>query len=128
MFDNCSAGGMALASSDVCKTPPLAIPETYCNIAERNTAIPNIPTMLISGGPIHNENTIIPTTSGDEGGSEGGVASGTVSAQSIDVTGSGKVMAKGAPVTRLTDTNLPNNQNTAGQTVEPSQTIVMTCS
>ncbi|WP_323123566.1 DUF4150 domain-containing protein [Burkholderia alba] len=128
MFANCSAGGMALSGADVCKTPPLAIPVSYPNIANKPEAVPNVPNIIYSGGPVHNMNTIIPVTHSDEGGSMGGVASGTVSAQSRHVTGSGKVMIQGAPQTRLTDTNLPNNQNTAGQTVAPSQTITMTLS
>lgn len=37
-------------------------------------------------------------------------------------------MIQGAPETRLTDTNLPNNQNTAGFSAVPSQTITMTLS
>lgn len=128
MFANCSAGGMALSSSDVCKTPPVGNPVSYPNLANQAEAVPNVPTILYSGGPVHNLNTIIPTTRSDEPGSMGGVASGTVSAQSRHATGSGKVLIQGAPQTRLTDTNLPNNQNTAGQTVAPSQTITMTLS
>jgi hypothetical protein len=128
MFANCSAGGMALASSDVCKTPPLALPVSYPNIANHPEAVPNVPTIIYAGGPVHNLNTIIPVTKGDEPGSMGGVASGTVAAQSRHVMGSSKVMIQGAPQTRLTDTNLPNNQNTSGQTVTPSQTITMTLS
>ncbi|AOK29362.1 MULTISPECIES: DUF4150 domain-containing protein [Burkholderia] len=128
MFSNCSAGGMALSGSDVCKTPPLGIPVSYSNIANKPEAVPNVPNMLINGGPAHNMNTIIPVTHGDEGGSMGGVASGTVASQSRHVTGSGKVLIQGAPETRLTDTNMPNNQNTAGQTIVPSQTITMTLS
>jgi Domain of unknown function (DUF4150) len=128
MFANCSAGGMALASSDVCKTPPLALPVSYPNIANHPEAVPNVPTIIYAGGPVHNLNTIIPVTHSDEPGSMGGVASGTVAAQSRHVMGSSKVMIQGAPQTRLTDTNLPNNQNTSGQTVTPSQTITMTLS
>ncbi|TCW77512.1 type VI secretion protein [Burkholderia sp. SRS-46] len=128
MFANCSAGGMAMAGSDVCKTPPIAIPISYPNIANKCEAVPNVPTIIYCGGPVHNLNTIIPITHGDEAGSMGGAASGTVSGLSRHVTGSGKVMIQGAPQTRLTDTNLPNNQNTAGQTIAPSQTITMTLS
>ncbi|KVN21663.1 type VI secretion protein [Burkholderia pyrrocinia] len=128
MYANCSAGGMAMAGSDVCKTPPLAIPVPYPNIANQCEAVPNVPTIIYCGGPVHNLNTIIPVTHGDESGSMGGAASGTVAGPSRHVTGSGKVMIQGAPQTRLTDTNLPNNQNTAGQTVAPSQTITMTLS
>ncbi|WP_126284133.1 DUF4150 domain-containing protein [Burkholderia stagnalis] len=128
MFANCSAGGMAMSGSDVCKTPPIAIPVSYPNIANKPEAVPNVTNIIYCGGPVHNMNTIIPVTHSDEPGSMGGVASGTVSAQSRHVTGSGKVLIQGAPQTRLTDTNLPNNQNTSGQTISPSQTITMTLS
>jgi hypothetical protein len=127
MFTNCSAGGVAMASADVCKTPPLGIPVSYVNIALRPEAVPNVPNIIYCGGPVHNMNTIIPVTHDDEGGSYGGVASGTVAAESTEATGSGMVIISGAPETRLTDTNLPNNQNTAGETVEPSQQKCMTC-
>ncbi|WP_233493020.1 MULTISPECIES: DUF4150 domain-containing protein [Chromobacterium] len=119
---------MAQASSDVCRTPPVGIPSNYTNTANKPEAVPNVPTIIYAGGPVHNLNTIIPVTHGDEGGSMGGVASGTVAAQSRHVTGSGKVLIQGAPQTRLTDTNVPNKQNTAGQSVSPSQTITMTLS
>ncbi|AIO70538.1 hypothetical protein DM82_4630 [Burkholderia oklahomensis] len=119
---------MALSGADVCKTPPLAIPVSYPNIANKPEAVPNVPNIIYAGGPVHNLNTIIPVTHSDEPGSMGGVASGTVSGPSRHVKGSGKVMIQGAPQTRLTDTNLPNNQNTAGNSVAPSQTITMTLS
>ena len=127
MFVNCSAGGMAIAASDVCLTPP-GIPIPYTNTAYKTEAIPNVPNIIYVGGPVHNMNTIIPVTHGDEPGSMGGVASGTVAAQSRHVTGSSKVIIQGSPQTRMTDTNLPNSQNTSGQTVTPSQTISMTLS
>jgi hypothetical protein len=125
MFANCSAGGIAIAPADVCLTPP-GIPVPYTNIANKTEAVPNVPTILYAGGPVHNMNTVIPVTHGDEPGSMGGVASGTVASLSRHVTGSAKVIIQGAPQTRMTDTNLPNSQNTAGQSVTPSQTITMT--
>ncbi|MBB5413880.1 hypothetical protein HDG34_007863 [Paraburkholderia sp. HC6.4b] len=129
MFSNCSAGGMAIApGNDVCKTPPVAIPMSYSNIANKCEAVPNIPTIICAGGPVHNMNTIIPITHADEAGSMGGVASGTVGGQSRHVKGSSKVMIQGAPETRLTDMNLPNSQNTSGFSAVPSQTITMTLS
>ncbi|CAG9258756.1 type VI secretion protein [Burkholderia cepacia] len=129
MFSNCSAGGMAIApGSDVCKTPPIALPIPYTNIANKPEAVPNIPTIICAGGPVHNMNTIIPFTHADEAGSMGGVASGTVSGQSRHVKGSSKVMIQGAPETRLTDTTLTNNENTCGFSAVPSQTITLTLS
>jgi len=126
-YTNCCAAGLALAPADCCKTPPLGIPVTYTNLARRSEAIPNVPHILYCGGPVHNMATVIPVTHGDEGGAMGGVASGSVAARSIEVTGSSAVIVCGAPETRLNDTNLPNNQNTSGQTVEPSQYKCQTC-
>ncbi|MDN7638806.1 DUF4150 domain-containing protein [Burkholderia cepacia] len=128
MFANCSAGGTAMSGSDVCKRPPTGDLVSFTNIADQREAVPNVTNIIYSGGPVHNTNTIIPNTHGDEPGSMGGVASGTVSAQSRHVTGSVKVLIQGAQQTRLTDINLPNNQNTSGQTISPSQTITMTLS
>ncbi|SMG61229.1 DUF4150 domain-containing protein [Paraburkholderia susongensis] len=128
MFANCSAGGIAVALADICKTPPLAIADSYCNVANHAEAVPNVSNVFYAGGPAHNLNTIVPITHGGEAGAMGGVVSGTVCALSRHVTGSSKVLIQGAPQTRLTDTNLPNSQNTAGQSVTPSQTITMTLS
>ncbi|KVN35060.1 type VI secretion protein [Burkholderia pyrrocinia] len=116
---------MAIAPSDVCKTPPLAIPIPYPNIANKPEAVPNVPTIIYCGSPVHNKNTIIPVTHSDEPGSMGGVASGTVAALSINVTCSTLVIIQGAGQTRLTDSNATNNHNTIGTTVVPSQTIVL---
>ncbi|WP_193100511.1 DUF4150 domain-containing protein [Burkholderia sp. Z1] len=125
MFANCSAGGMAQSGTDVCKTPPLAIPIPYLNIALLFCAVPNILNILICGGPAHNLCTIISFTLGDEPGAMGGVGSGTVSGPSCNIEGSGKVMLHGAPQTRMTDCTMPNNHNTVGVGVCPSQTIVL---
>ena len=128
MYDNCSAGGMGLSGSDVCKTPPMGTPIAYSNQAQLSNAIPNVPNMFISGGNAHNGNTEVPTTTGDEAGSQLGVASGTVSSKSKNIKGSMKVFIQGSFVTRLTDTTVPNSQNTVGTNIEPSQEIVMTLS
>jgi hypothetical protein len=125
MFANCQAGGQDLAPADVCKTPPMAIPIPYANIANGNEAIPNIPNIIWGGGPVHNMNTEIPVTHNDEPGSQGGVVSGTVMARSKHVTGKNNLLIQGAPVTRLTSTNLPNNQNTSGTRISPSQTKIL---
>jgi hypothetical protein len=125
MFANCQAGGQDLAPADVCKTPPVGIPIPYANIANGNEAIPNNPTIIWGGGPVHNLNTEIPVTHNDEPGSMGGVASGTVAARSKHVTGVNNILINGAPVTRMTSVNLPNNQNTNGNRISPSQTKIL---
>lgn len=129
MFSNCSAGGMAIApGNDICKIPPFGIPMPFPNLASNAEAIPNVATIICAGGPVHNLNTVVPSTRGDEAGSMGGVASGTIAGLSRHVKGSSKVLIQGAPETRLTDITLPNNQNTAGFSAVPSQTITMTLS
>ncbi|HEY4082587.1 MAG TPA: DUF4150 domain-containing protein [Burkholderiaceae bacterium] len=125
MFANCQAGGMDLAPCDVCKTPPLAIPIPYTNIANGAEAVPNVPTIIYVGGPVHNLNTVIPVTHGDEAGSMGGIASGTVAAQSRHVTGASTIIIQGAPITRMSSVNLPNQQNTSGSRLSPSQTKIL---
>jgi len=125
MFANCQAGGLDLAPSDVCKTPPFGIPVAYPNQANGPEAIPNVPNIIYVGGPVHNLNTIIPVTHNDEAGSMGGVASGTVAAMSRHVTGANTFIIQGAPITRMTSVNLPNSQNTSGTRVAPSQTKIL---
>jgi len=125
MFANCQAGGLDLAPSDVCKTPPFGIPVAYPNQANGPEAIPNVPNIIYVGGPVHNLNTIIPVTHNDEAGSMGGVASGTVAALSRHVTGANTFIIQGAPITRMTSVNLPNSQNTSGTRVAPSQTKIL---
>jgi Domain of unknown function (DUF4150) len=126
MYVNSSAGGMAFTGGDVCKTPPIGTPVSYSNVANLPEAVPNVPNILYGGGPVHNMGTTIPATHSDEPGSMGGVASGTVASTSRNSKGSSAVFIQGAPQTRLTDTTLPNNQNTSGVNSAPSQTIYQT--
>lgn len=125
MFANCQAKGKDLAPSDMCLTPPMRTSQAYPNEAHGNEAIPNIPNIIWVGGPVHNLNTIIPITHNDEPGSDGGVASGTVAAQSQHQSGASRVIIMGAPVSRLTSPNQTNSNNTTGTRVEPSQTKIL---
>lgn len=126
MYVNSSAGGTAQSSNDVCKTPPAGIPVNFTNTGRLPEAGPNVPNILYGGGSVHNLSTTIKTTRGDEGGSMGGVASGTVASTSRNSKGSSAVFIQGAPQTRLSDTTLQNNQNASGSNVAPSQTIYQT--
>lgn len=125
MFANSQAGGVDFAPADVCKTPPFATPVPYPNQANGSEAITNIPNIIYVGGPVHNLNTVIPVTHNDEPGSMGGVASGTVASMSKHVSGANKIIIQGAPISRMTSVNLPNNQNTAGTRIAPSQTKIL---
>ena len=126
MFANCQAGGMDMALPDVCLTPsPLPIPVPYVNVAAGTMAIPNALNILFMGMPAHNMATIIPLTSGDNGGILGGVASGTVMGPARHLTASFSVLLKGSPATRLTSLSLQNSTNISGLRVQPSQLKVV---
>ncbi len=125
MFQNSSAGGMDMSGSDVCKTPPVGTPSAYPNTVQGPTSNDNVPNILVGGGPVGNMNTIYSRSQGDEGGSQGGVASGVIQGQSQHVTGAYTVIIQGAPATRQTSTNSTNQNNTTGSRGSPSQTRVL---
>ncbi|AJX14467.1 MULTISPECIES: DUF4150 domain-containing protein [Burkholderia] len=127
MFANSSAGGKNMATS-VNLTPPASTPVAYQNEAQRAGAVPNVPNVILVGGPAHNAATIVPSSSGDAGGAMGGVASGTVGGTSRNPKGSGKVILSGSPVTRMTDPTLQNTGNASGAGTSPSQVKVLVLS
>ncbi len=118
---NCQAGGLSLSPTDTCKTPPLGTPQPYVNMAMGNEALINLFNFIWCGGNLHNQNTLNPLTHGDEAGSMGGVASGTIVAMHRFVKGSNILFVQGAPVTRLGDPCLSNNGNAVGVRTVPSQ-------
>lgn len=124
-FENSQAGGQDQANSNVDRTPPLEIPVTYESRANGVEAIPNIPNIILVGGPAHNMNTVTPTTHGDEPASpNGGIASGDKKGESRHITGVSNFILQGAPVTKQTNVNSTNRNNTVGSRVIPSQTKV----
>jgi hypothetical protein len=128
MFANCQMSGQDMGFPDVCLTPappapPIPIP--YPNIAMGPTAIPNCPTILIMGAPIHNLATTIPMTNGDNAGVMMGVASGTVMGPSKHLTGAFTVLMNGMPASRLTSASLQNSTNCPGVRIVPSQALVL---
>jgi Domain of unknown function (DUF4150) len=128
MFANCQMSGQDMGFPDVCLTPaPPAppIPVPYPNIAMGPTAIPNCPTILIMGAPIHNLATTIPMTNGDNAGVMMGVASGTVMGPSKHLTGAFTVLMNGMPASRLTSASLQNSTNCPGARIVPSQALVL---
>jgi hypothetical protein len=129
MFANSQMMGTDMAFPDVCLTPappsPSPIPIPYPNIAMGPMAIPNVPTILIMGMPVHNLGTTIPMTNGDNPGVMMGVASGTVMGPSRHTLGANTVLYLGMPATRLTSMSLQNSTNSPGVRVVPSQTMVL---
>ncbi|WP_152220279.1 DUF4150 domain-containing protein [Pseudomonas sp. SCB32] len=125
MFANSQVGGIDIANPDVCLTPPVPVPVSYVNVAAGSTAIPNVPNVLLIGGPAHNMGTVVPQTNGDNPGVAGGVASGTVMAPSRHITGAFTVILHGMPVTRMTSMTQQNTTNAIGSRVAPSQGKVL---
>jgi hypothetical protein len=129
MFANSQMMGTDMGFPDVCLTPappsPAPIPIPYPNIAMGPMAIPNVPTILIMGMPVHNLATTIPMTNGDNPGVAMGVASGTVMGPSRHLLGANTVLYLGMPATRLTSMSLQNSTNCPGVRAVPSQTLVL---
>ena len=127
MFANTQMMGTDMGFPDVCLTPTPAgpVPIPYPNIAMGPTAIPNCPTSLIMGAPVHNLATTIPMTNGDNAGVNMGVASGTVMGPSRHLTGSFTTLFMGMPGSRLTSNSLQNSTNCPGVRVVPSQPLVV---
>ena len=129
MFANSQMMGTDMGFPDVCLTPappsPAPSPIPYPNIAMGPMAIPNVPTILIMGMPVHNLGTTIPMTNGDNPGVMLGVASGTVMGPSRHLLGAFTVLYMGMPATRLTSVSLQNSTNCPGARIVPSQTMVL---
>jgi len=127
MFANTQMMGTDMGFPDVCLTPTPAgpVPIPYPNIAMGPTAVPNCPTILILGAPVHNLATTIPMTNGDNAGVNMGVASGTVMGPSRHLTGAFTVLFLGMPASRLTSVSLQNSTNCPGVRTVPSQPLVV---
>ena len=125
MYANSQAGGLDVCPLDICKIPPVGIPIPYTNIASGAQAIPNVTTILYGGGFVHNIDTVIPISSGNEAGILGGVVSGVIKGRSKHVIGSKTVIIQGGGVTRLTTPNMANGNNGVGSRLTPSQTKIL---
>lgn len=127
-------GGMCQAVPDTCKVPaPPAppVPTPFPNIAFCNQANPSTCSrqVKIANQPVLTKQTLIPMSTGDEGGSAGGVVSGQIKGQVSYVQASQKVKVEGQPVvfhTCATAHNGPSANAQGGQQVTPSQTKVTT--
>ncbi len=127
MFANTSLSGMSFAFPDVCLTPTPAgpVPIPYPNIAQNPIGVPPVVHIIYCGAPVHNMNTIVPLSSGDEPGVATGVASGTVMGPRRHITAAFTCIVGGAPITRLTSMTMQNSTNIVGAQITPSQTKVL---
>ncbi|VAW98080.1 hypothetical protein MNBD_GAMMA22-1165 [hydrothermal vent metagenome] len=101
-----------LVTSDVCKTPRRCRPVTYANIAKSSDAAMTATSVTINGNPACILTSNFAVSSGDEAGSCGGAASGTVKGMAEFITGSANVFIEGIPVVRQTDLMISNFKNT----------------
>jgi hypothetical protein len=115
--------GMSNGMPDVCKTPPLAVPAPFPNLAMNAMAVPTYFTIMINGMPELNGTATHPTTNGDEAGALGGVASGTIMGPATCTLMSLCVFVCGVGVWRLTAVTVQNGINAPGVTSVPSQSV-----
>jgi hypothetical protein len=104
------SSGIATAFPDVCKTPSPAgpIPIPYPNIAMSSDTSDGSKTVKIDGNPIMLKGSVFSTSSGDEAGSAGGVASSCTKGKAEFTLYSFDVKVDGQNVPRLGDLMLQN--------------------
>ncbi len=107
-----AGSGGTVSSPDVCKTPGKCRPRAYRNVAKSADAAQTAATVFINGHPVCHKDSIFSTSSGDEGGSCGGVRSGTIKGKAEFVTASSNVFIEGVPAVRQGDLMTSNNRNT----------------
>lgn len=110
------SGGMSAVFPDVCLTPtptgPVPIP--YANVARSSDTVQGPRTVTTDGCMPMVRGARYSVSSGDEAGSAGGVASGTVKGAAEFVVYSFDVKFEGRNVCRLGDPLFHNNKNTMG--------------
>lgn len=117
-----SAGGFCFAFPDICFVPgdpPIPLP--FPNWGFLKDAVACIETVLIEGKPIVVESSQLPSTTGDEWGSQGGVLSGTVADRVDFLQYSSKVFVQGKALVYLGCKTAQNNYNMLGKFVKPAQ-------
>lgn len=108
--------GVCFGFPDVNNTPgPISpVPVPYPNIGQLQQAIATTATVRAGGQPVVTSNSMIPTSTGGEAGSLGGLRSGTASGLVEFATFSKSVRAEGGNVVRMFDTTRQNAGNAVG--------------
>jgi uncharacterized Zn-binding protein involved in type VI secretion len=104
------SSGVATAFPDVCKTPSPAgpIPIPYPNVAQSSDTAEGSKTVKADGNPVMLKGSNFSTSTGDEAGSAGGVASSCTKGKAEFVAYSFDVKFDGQNVPRLGDLMLQN--------------------
>ena len=124
------AGGECLAVPDVCKVPaPPAppVPVPFPNLGQLTSAVETSTKVFVENKPIVVQTSKLPSSSGDEAGTAGGVVSGQTKGEVSFKTASGKVIVEGKKVVLLTATTAHNGSsaNAVGVHASPSQAKVI---
>jgi hypothetical protein len=125
------AAGQAFAFPDTCKVPaPPAppVPTPLPNMAMCSSMQGTSTKVLIENKDAATEGSKMPTSTGDEAGSLGGVVSGMIKGEVAYKTGSPKVKIEGKGVVFLTSTTGHNGSNAnapGGAQIVPSQMKVI---
>jgi hypothetical protein len=111
-----TSGGSSTVFPDVCKTPTPggAVPIPYPNVGRSADTSGGPLTVNVDGSMPMVKGATYSQTSGDEGGSLGGVVSGTVRGPAEFLLYSFDVKSEGRNVCRLGDPLFHNKKNTAG--------------
>jgi len=119
--------GTCFAFPDVCLTPagPSVVPIPYPNIAQLADATGTATNVNAGGKPVVTEASSIPTSSGDEAGSSGGVTSGSIKGECKFTKFSTTVKANGNGIVRLGDSTTQNNQNAFGTVLGGLPTVLV---
>ncbi len=112
---NADSNGVTIAFPDVCKTPappapPIPIP--YPNIAKSSDTAKGTKKVKADGKPVCVKDSSFSTSTGDEAGSVGGVASSKIKGKAEFVNVSMDVQFEGKNVPRSFDLMLHNDKNT----------------
>ena len=108
------SGGVSIGIPDVCKTPaPPAppIPVPYPNVARSRDASETATKVKVDGHPLCTKDSCFRTSTGDEAGTVGGVASSTTKGRARFVGYSMDVVVGGKPIPRALDPMTHNDDN-----------------
>ncbi len=116
--------GIAICSMpDVCKTPtpsgPVPIP--YPNLAMSKDLVKGSKTVKVDGQPVALKDSEFATSTGDEAGSVGGIASGVTKGKAKFINYSMDIKFEGKNVARLTDPMTMNGNGPNTSTVAEIQ-------
>lgn len=125
---NKDSSGVSAAFPDVCKTPmppagPVPIP--YPNVAKSSDTAKGTKSVTVEGSPVCVKDSNFSTSTGDEPGSVGGVASSKTKGKAEFVNFSFDVQMEGKNVARALDLMLHNDKNTPPSPVVQPPLIAM---